>query len=163
MFYEVVKLLVLGILRCCFLLKVEGREHVPTAGPLILAANHTSFLDPPTVGASTRRPLYYLAKAELFRIPLFGALIRRVNARPVERGGNDAAALRLALRLLGEGKALLLFPEGTRGVEGGFGPAKAGTGMLALMSGAPVIPIYVRGTGVALPRGRLVPRPARLF
>ena len=162
MLYALLRLLALGIAKCWFRLKVEGRERVPSVGPVLLAANHMSFLDPPVVGAATDRPLFFLAKAELFRIPLFGALIRAVNSKPVRREGSDPAALRQAVGLLRERKALLVFPEGTRGTEGVLGKAKAGVGMLALLSEAPVVPTFIQGTGRALPRGRLFPRPARV-
>src|SRR3990172_6874052 len=162
MLYTLLRALAAGILKCWCRLRVEGQERVPSIGPVLLAANHTSLLDPPAVGAATHRRLFYMAKAELFRIPLFGALIRAVNARPVRREGSDPAALRLAVGLLREGKALLVFPEGTRGGEGLLGPAKAGLGMLALLSEAPVIPTFIEGTGRALPRGRMFPRPARV-
>src|SRR3990172_2142780 len=150
MLYTLLRALAAGILKCWCRLRVEGQERVPSIGPVLLAANHTSLLDPPAVGAATHRRLFYMAKAELFRIPLFGALIRAVNARPVRREGSDPAALRLAVGLLREGKALLVFPEGTRGVEGLLGPAKAGLGMLALLREAPVIPTFIEGTRGAL-------------
>jgi 1-acyl-sn-glycerol-3-phosphate acyltransferase len=119
-------------------------------------------LDPPLVGAMAPRPLSYLAKEELFRIPLFGRLIAAVNARPVRREGADAKALRTALRLLEKGEALLVFPEGTRGDEGTLRTAKAGAGMLAVLSGVPVVPAYVRGSGGVWPRGRSLPRPGKV-
>src|SRR5204862_6774807 len=104
----------------------------------------------------------FLAKEALFRIPLFGPLLGRLNARPVRREGRDPGALRIALRILEAQGALLIFPEGTRGDEGVLRPAKAGAGMLAVMSGAPVVPVYVKGSGHAWPRGRRVPRPRKV-
>jgi 1-acyl-sn-glycerol-3-phosphate acyltransferase len=157
--YAVLKPLVLGACRVWFRLTGAGTEHVPRHGSVLLAANHLSVLDPPLIAAVVPREVDFMAKAELFRVPLFGGLIRRLNAHPVDRTGSDAAALRLALRILAAGRALLVFPEGTRGVEGRLGPARAGAGMLAAMSGAPVVPVWIRGTGRALPRGRAVPRP----
>jgi len=141
---------------------VVGADRVPREGRLLLAANHVSVLDPALIGAALPRELDFLAKTELFRIPGFGALIRRLNAHPVDRSGSDSTALRLALRLLGDGRAVLVFPEGTRGTEGRLGPARAGAGMLAALSEAPVVPVYVQGSGRALPRGAVVPRPARV-
>ena len=123
-------------------------------------SNHVSVLDPPLVGGACPRELYFLAKEELFAIPLFGRLIRALNARPVKRDGSDSRALKTALQLLGENHAILVFPEGTRGVEGRLGEGKPGAGMLAVMSGAPVVPAYVSGTARALPPGRALPRPA---
>jgi len=151
--YAVLKPLVAAFLRLVFRLRATGAEHVPRQGPLLLAANHVSVLDPPVVGSGAPRPLQFMAKAELFRIPLFGWLIRGLNAYPVEREGADAGALRHALLLLREGKALLVFPEGTRGREGTLGAGQPGAGLLAARSEAPVVPVYIRGTGVILPKG----------
>jgi 1-acyl-sn-glycerol-3-phosphate acyltransferase len=162
MLYAALKPLAVGTFRLWFRLTGVGQERVPREGPLLVAANHVSLLDPPLIGAVLPRELDFLAKAELFRIPGFGGLIRRLNAHPVDRSGADGAALRLALRLLAAGRALLVFPEGTRGVEGRLGPGRPGAGMLAAMSEAPVVPVYIHGTGRALPRGAIVPRPVRV-
>ncbi len=160
--YGALKSFAVALMRLAFRLEISGREHVPAAGPLLLVSNHVSLLDPPLVGGAAPRELYFLAKEELFGIPLFGRLIRALNARPVKRDGSDSRALKAALRLLAEGRALLIFPEGTRGVEGRLGEGKPGAGMLAVMSGAPVVPVYVSGSGRALPAGRSVPRPAKV-
>jgi 1-acyl-sn-glycerol-3-phosphate acyltransferase len=156
--YTLLKPLTALCLRLIFGFRPVGAEHVPPEGPVLLAANHVSVLDPPVVGAGARRPLHFMAKAELFRIPLFGSLIRGLNAYPVEREGADVAALRHAKQLLREGKALLVFPEGTRGTDGVLGPGRAGAGMLAAHSEAPVVPVYIQGTGKVLPRGATRPR-----
>lgn len=160
MLYAILKPLVFLVLRLGFRMRATGLEHVPRQGPVLLAANHLSVLDPPVVGAAVQRPLQFMAKAELFRVPLLGPLIRRLNAYPVEREGADAGALRHALLLLREGKALLVFPEGTRGTQGTLGPGRAGAGLLAARSEAPVVPVYIRGTGVVLPKGAGRPRRA---
>jgi 1-acyl-sn-glycerol-3-phosphate acyltransferase len=161
--YRALKPIAVALMRVGFRLEVRGREHVPASGPVLLVANHVSVLDPPFVGGAAPRELYFLAKEELFAIPLLGRLIRAVNARPVKRDGSDSRALKMALRLLGEGRALLVFPEGTRGVEGRLRAGKPGAGMLAVMSGAPVVPVYVSGTGRALPPGRAIPRPTKVL
>jgi 1-acyl-sn-glycerol-3-phosphate acyltransferase len=160
--YAVLKVSVATLGRIWFRLSVAGADHVPREGRLVLASNHLSVLDPALIGAVMPRELDYMAKTELFGIPGFGALIRRLNAHPVDRTGSDSAALRLALRLLGAGRAVLVFPEGTRGIEGRLQPARPGAGMLAALSGAPVVPVYIQGSGRALPRGAVVPRPARV-
>ena len=162
MLYAILKPLAVGLMRLLFRLEAHGTEHVPRHGPVLIVANHASFLDPPLVGGAAPRPLSFMAKAELFRIPLFGGLIRRLNARPVRREGADAGALRAALRILQEGGMLLMFPEGTRGPEGALRPAKPGAAMLALLSGAPVVPVLIRGSGRAWPRGRRLPRPVKV-
>jgi 1-acyl-sn-glycerol-3-phosphate acyltransferase len=160
--YAILKPLAVLFMRLYFRVEARGQEHVPRTGALLLVANHASVLDPPLVGGMTPRPVSFMAKAELFRIPLFGALIRRLNARPVRREGADPSALRLALRLLEEQRALLVFPEGTRGDEQTLRPAKAGAGMLAVLSGATVVPVYIRGSGSTWPRGRRLPRPGKV-
>jgi 1-acyl-sn-glycerol-3-phosphate acyltransferase len=162
MLYAIVKPCVFALLRVLFRLEAHGVEHVPREGPVLLVSNHSSVLDPPLIGAVTPRPMTFLAKAELFRIPFFGALIRRLNARPVRREGADAGALRTVLRVLGEHRVLLTFPEGTRGEEGVLRAPKPGAGMLAVLSGAAVIPVYVRGSGRAWPKGRRLPRPMKI-
>ena len=160
--YTVLKILAVGTLRTLFRLESTGRENIPATGPVLLVANHSSLLDPPVIGGAAGRQLTFLAKAELFEIPGFGGLIRRLNARPIRREGVDPGALRTAMRALADGQAVLIFPEGTRGDEGVLRPAKAGAGMLAVLSGAPVVPVYVKGSGHAWPRGRRVPRPRKV-
>jgi 1-acyl-sn-glycerol-3-phosphate acyltransferase len=160
--YAVLKPLAVAVMRLLFRLEGRGASHVPAAGPVLLVANHSSFLDPPLVGGVAPRPLSFMAKEELFRVPLLGALIRRLNARPVRRYGADAGALRTALRVLQEGGVLLMFPEGTRGPEGRLREPKPGAAMLAVLSGAAVVPVFVRGSGRAWPRGRRLPRPAKV-
>ncbi|MFQ5896721.1 MAG: lysophospholipid acyltransferase family protein [Candidatus Methylomirabilia bacterium] len=162
MLYQVVNGLSRGLLRRLFGLESRGVEHIPSSGPLLIAANHSSFLDPPIVSGASPRQLHFLAKAELFRIPLLGGLIHGLNARPVRRDGSDPVALRTALRILGDRGALLIFPEGTRGEEGVLREARPGAGMLAMLSGAPVVPALITGSGQALPRGRWLPRPAKI-
>jgi 1-acyl-sn-glycerol-3-phosphate acyltransferase len=161
-FYALVRGIVLVVARLVFRLEGRGREHVPRTGAALIISNHTSFLDPPLVGAAAPRELHYLAKAELFSIPLLGWLVARLNSHPVKREGSDPAAIRTALRLLEAGHAVLVFPEGTRGEEGTLREAKTGAGMLAVLSRAPVVPAYVQGSGRVLPRGRWVPRWARI-
>jgi len=161
--YAVLKPIVVALSRGYWRLQARGRERVPPEGPLILVSNHSSVLDPPFIGAAAPRRLTFLAKAELFRVPMFGALIRAVGAHPLRREGGDPSALRTALRLVKEGEALLVFPEGTRGPEGALREAKAGAGMLAVLSGAPVVPVWIRGTGRAWPKGARLPRPVKVM
>jgi 1-acyl-sn-glycerol-3-phosphate acyltransferase len=156
--YAFLKPIAVFLMRAWFGLRVRGAEHVPARGPALIVSNHQSILDPPVIGGAARRQIYFLAKAELFRIPMFGSLIRALHARPVRREGSDPGALRTAAQLLGEGKALLVFPEGTRSLNGRLGEGKPGVGMLAVTSGAPVVPVYVSGTLEALPKGSAWPR-----
>jgi 1-acyl-sn-glycerol-3-phosphate acyltransferase len=162
MLYAVLKPLAYVVMRLLFRLEAHGAEHVPRRGPVLIVSNHSSLIDPPLVGSVAPRPLSFMAKAELFRIPLLGRLIWALNARPVRREGGDAAALRSALRALREDRALLVFPEGTRGEEGRLRAPKGGAGMLAVMSGARVVPAFVKGSGSAWPKGRALPRPGKV-
>lgn len=162
MLYAILKPIVVGIMRLLFAIEGHGTQHIPATGPVLLVSNHSSLLDPPLVGGMSHRRVNFMAKAELFAIPIFGALIRRLGARPIRREGADAGALRSALRVLRDDGVLLVFPEGTRGEEGMLREPKGGAGMLAVLSGAPVVPVYVRGSGRAWPRGRRLPRPAKV-
>lgn len=163
MLYAVLKPIAVALMRLLFRLEVVNAGLVPATGPVLLVSNHVSMLDPPLVGGAAPRPLVFMAKEELFRIPLFGRLIRALNARPVRRDGSDMRALKAALAVLAEGHAVLVFPEGTRGEEGGtLREGKPGVGMLAVLSGAPVVPVFVSGSGAALPRGRALPRPTKV-
>ena len=162
MLYAICKSLAVTIMKALFRLEAHGTEHVPRTGPLLVVANHSSLLDPPLVGGMTPRQLTYLAKAELFDVPGFGALLRRLGAQPLRRQGADPSALRTAQRVLQGGGALLVFPEGTRGDEGVLREAKPGAALLAIQTGAAVVPAYVHGSGRALPRGRWLPRPAKV-
>ena len=162
MLYSFLKPIAVALMRLLFRVEGRGTEHVPAEGPVLIVANHSSVLDPPLVGGMCPRQLTFLAKAELFRIPGFGGLIRRLGARPLRREGADPSALRTARRVLAEGKALLVFPEGTRGEEGRLREPKPGAALLAVQSGATVVPVYVSGSGRAWPRGRRLPRPAKV-
>ncbi len=149
----------LPIIMPVFHLRVVGKEEIPVTEGVILAANHVSYVDPVFIGgALAERQLHFMAKEELFRFPIFGALIRRLNAFPVRRGQVDYGAIRQCLRLLREGEVLLMFPEGTRGDGVALQEAEEGIGLLAARSGCPVVPVYVRGTDHVLPRGRRIPR-----
>lgn len=123
-----------------------GREHVPSTGPVIFAANHRSFLDPFVIGAMSRRPLYFVAKKELFRKPLQRWFLNSLGAFPIDRGNADGDAMGTARAILERGDCVVIFPEGTRTRPGGLGRPKRGVGRLALETGAPVVPIALHGT-----------------
>lgn len=140
-----------------FRLRVAGAEHVPRSGPAILAANHASFLDPPVIGAAAPRMISYLARETLFRNRAFGWLLRRWQAVPVDREHAGASGVRIVLERLAAGHAVLIFPEGTRSLDGRLQPARPGVGLVVTKSAAPVVPVRVFGTHEALPRrGRRV-------
>lgn len=127
-------------------LEIVGAENIPSVGGVLIAANHTSYADPPLVGACAQRPLYFFAKEELFRIPVFGWLISQVNAFPVKRYEHDIGAFKRAQHLLQNGQVVLVFPEGRRSKTGELGKAKSGVGMLAYKTRVPVVPVYVANT-----------------
>ena len=128
-----------------FRLRRLGREHIPEGG-VVLAANHRSFLDPFAIGCCIGRPIYFVAKQELFRNPLVGWFLNCLGAFPVRRGDADEESVHTALTLLGRGGAVVVFPEGTRVRAGSLGAPKRGVGRLALQSGAPVVPIAITGS-----------------
>ncbi len=142
-----------------FRLRRTGREHIPD-GPLLLAANHRSFLDPFVIGCCLRRPIYFVAKRELFDIRLLGWFLNCLGAFPVRRGESDEESMTTALALLERGEAVVIFPEGTRNRSGPLAEPKRGVGRLALESGAPVVPIAVNGTERARRGWRI--RPVRV-
>jgi 1-acyl-sn-glycerol-3-phosphate acyltransferase len=137
-------------------------ERVPLSGPVILASNHASFIDPPLVGAALPRALSYLARDTLFRFPGVGALLRSWNAVPVDREGGGAAGVRRILEALHSGCGVIIFPEGTRTRDGRLQPARAGIGLIVLKSQAPVVPVRVFGTFEAYGRRLRWPRPRPL-
>jgi len=141
---------------------VYNNERVPLSGPVILASNHSSFLDPPLVGSGVHREINYLARKSLFRFPLFGVILRKVRAVPVDRDGGGAAGLKVVLDRLNAGGAIILFPEGTRSFDGKLQPARSGIGLTVIKSSAPVVPVRVFGTYDAWGRHIRIPRPHKV-
>ncbi len=139
--------------------RVFNPERVPTQGPVILACNHESYIDPPLVGAGLRRPLNYLARDNLWRFPVLGWILTSWNVVPVDRDRGGGTGLKGILDRLRAGGAILLFPEGTRSRDGLLQPARAGLGLVIMKSTAPVVPVRVFGTFRAFGRHVLIPRP----
>ena len=134
-----------------FRMKVQGRDFVPKGGALIVAPSHASFTDPPAAAIALKmRRVTFMAKAFLFEPLFMGWLISTVGAFPLDKDGGEIAALRLSLKLLKEGRAVIIFPEGGRIRVDGLGKPEPGTGMLAVKSGAPVLPIYIHDSHDAL-------------
>ena len=156
--YWIVRAVLQPFFRLYFRLHRVGREHIPQDGPLLLAANHRSFLDPFVLGTMLRRPVYYVAKKELFRSRLQAWFLNSLGAFPVDRGASDQEMLTTARKILERGDAVLIFPEGTRIRPGGLGNPKRGVGRLALESGAPVVPLAVIGTEDVRKGWRIRPR-----
>jgi 1-acyl-sn-glycerol-3-phosphate acyltransferase len=139
--------------------RVFNSERVPLDGPVILASNHASFLDPPLVGSGVKRGINYLARNSLFRFPGVGWLLRKWNSVPVDREGGGAAGLKAILDRLLAGGAIILFPEGTRTRDGKLQPARSGIGLTVIKSTAAVVPVRVFGTYEAYGRHIKIPRP----
>jgi 1-acyl-sn-glycerol-3-phosphate acyltransferase len=144
------------LLRIVFRLRVVGLEHLPAHGPVLIAGNHTGFLDGPVVFVLLPRPSAFLVKSELYETPL-RRILEFARQIPVRRGTPHREALRRALHVLERGGALGVFPEGTRG-SGTLESVQHGIGYLALRAGCPVVPVVCLGTAEALPKGKRLPR-----
>ena len=151
-----------GIARAILRLRFEGDQDLPRTGALIVAANHASSADPVLIGAFLNaklgRPVNWLGKRELLEFPLTGWAFRIAGIHPVDREAADLDAFRTAMRILEAGQVLAVFPEGTRSRDGALQAVREGVGMLALRSGAPVLPVAVVDSDLAWPRGHLLPR-----
>ncbi|WNR42467.1 lysophospholipid acyltransferase family protein [Paenibacillus roseipurpureus] len=143
MLYRIGRALFRFIFTVFFRMRAIGMENVPANGAVVLCGNHTSLLDPPFLGTPLRRKVHFMAKAELFEIPVLGSIISKVGAFPVKRGGVSRESIRLAVQLLKDGNMLGVFPEGTRSNAGGMG--KKGAASLALKAGAAVVPVAIVG------------------
>lgn len=150
------------VFRFYFRWRVFNPERVPRAGPVILASNHASFVDPMLVGAGLPRGINYLARENLFRFPVLGWVLRRWQVVPVDREGGGATGLKAILERLLAGGAIILFPEGTRTHDGHLQPARSGIGLTVIKSTAPVVPVRVFGAFEAYCRHKRFPRPCRL-
>jgi 1-acyl-sn-glycerol-3-phosphate acyltransferase len=158
--------LVRGVLqpffRVYFRLQRIGREHIPSSGPVIIAANHRSFLDPFVIGTMAKRPMYYVAKKELFMRRWQAWILNSLGAFPVDRGASDEESVQTAKQILARGDIVLIFPEGTRIRPGALGTPKRGVGRLALETGAPVVPVAVIGTEAVRRGWRIRPHRVRI-
>lgn len=150
------------IFKVYFRWRIHHADRVPLTGPVILASNHTSYLDPPLVGCALPRPINYLARDSLFRFPIFGQVVRSWNAIPVDRSGTSPAGLRNVLNRIDSGGSVVLFPEGTRSHDGNLQPARSGIGLVVIKSDAPVVPVRIIGTFEAYGRKMIIPRPRRV-
>jgi len=142
--YRFVRRLVKIIGHILYRFRVTGREHIPQTGAVILCCNHIHVLDCLLLVIFVKRQIFFMGKMELFKNPILGALLKRVGAFPVDRGTTDLKAYRHTMEVLKDGKALGIFSQGTRTQE--FDNVKGGVGVFALKSGAPIVPVGIKGT-----------------
>jgi len=161
--YRTTNLTVGTFLRMMFRPRYLGREKIPPDGPLIIAANHLSHIDPAFIMTATKRPVSYMSKKEHFDGAIRRLVFKRVGVIPVDRDAGGADALKGAVKILEEGGAIGIFPEGTRSRDGDMGKGKTGVARLAAMSGAAVVPVAIRQTDDVWPVSKRAPRPWRKF
>lgn len=146
MFYIVAR----WICRCLLIIigrwQIEGKARMPVTGGIIIASNHTSNIDPLVIGCTFDRRVSYLAKEELFKIPVLSWVCRQLGAFPIKRGAGDRGAIRATLKILQDGLAFGIFPEGTRSKDGKLQTGKSGIALLALKAKVPVLPVGMLGT-----------------
>jgi 1-acyl-sn-glycerol-3-phosphate acyltransferase len=160
--YAIVRVVLQPFFQIYFRMQRIGREHIPSTGAVIIAANHRSFLDPFVIACMARRPMYYVAKKELFAKPWQAWILNALGAFPVDRGGSDEEMIQTAEAILRRGDIVLIFPEGTRIRPGALGKPKRGVGRLALEMGVPVVPVAVIGTETIRRGWRIRPRKVRI-
>lgn len=158
MFYRTIRSMVRAFFRIYFRWEVYGSHYLPPIGGIVLASNHVSYLDPPLMGCAVDRPVRFMAKKELFDIPVLGPIIRRLGAFPVRRGGNDRQAIRQALEILRSGGVLGIFPEGTRGEGKVLLDPQPGAVLLATRAAVPIVPMAIVGAESVFPPGARFPR-----
>ena len=145
-------------------LDVQGFDKIPRGSQVIAAANHASYVDPPLIGGVYPGRLRFLAKESLFRVPLLGFFIRSLGVIPVKRedGQKAGAVMKTLLTLLENAQSVILFPEGTRSLDGRLKPLEAGVAYLSVKTGVPVLPVYVAGSFKVWPKGKKFPRPSKM-
>lgn len=163
MIYPLVKLISKWFLGFLGKPVIAGVENIPRTGPVIVVANHASLLDGFLLAACLPRRITFLSAAYLFRLPVVGAFLRAMGAIPVQNKGSELAGMRKALGILQGGVTLGLFPEGRVSQTDKSGPFQTGWAYLALKTGAPVLPVVIKGTRTALPAGAVFPRRSRIY
>ncbi|MCL5289914.1 MAG: lysophospholipid acyltransferase family protein [Bacillota bacterium] len=146
MFYTVLRVIIRGILLIWRRWQIIGLEHLPAKGGVVVVSNHISNLDPVVVGCALTRPVHFMAKVELFKIPVLSFIIKILGAFPVNREKSDRNAIRKALEILQRGSMVGVFPEGTRSKTGQLQKAHIGAAMLAVKADVPILPVALKGT-----------------
>jgi 1-acyl-sn-glycerol-3-phosphate acyltransferase len=141
------------VARIFFRFRVIHPERIIQDGPVILAMNHQSYLDPPFAGIGSRRAIYFLARKSLLEVPVLGWLLPKLNVIPVDQEGGDRSALKAIIRILRANHGTLVFPEGSRTLDGNLQPPQPGIGFVIAKTLAPVVPMRIFGAHEALPRG----------
>ena len=141
------------VARVFFRFRVVHPDRVIQEGPVILAMNHESYLDPPFAGIGCRRAIYFLARKSLLEVPVLGWLLPKLNVIPIDQEGGDRSALKALIRLLRANQGTLVFPEGSRTLDGNLQPPQNGIGFVIAKTLAPVVPMRIFGARQALPRG----------
>ncbi len=156
MFYSFLKVVLYVLAKIIFRLEISGTENIPQNGPVVIASNHLSLLDPPIIGVAATRKIHFMAKQELF-VPVLGSIYRTLGAFPVRRGAADRNAIKYGIDLLLADKVLAIFPEGTRSKNGQLGKAEPGALMMAGKARAVIVPTAVSGTNLCS-SGRIWPK-----
>lgn len=162
MFYGLVKIILWPIFKIAYKFSVKNPQRLPAEGPVLIVANHASYLDPPVIGLAARRPVRFMAKQELFEIFCLGRIIRRLGSFPVKRDEFDRRAIHTALKTLSDGNVVGIFPQGTRQKDG-VSEAFPGAAMIAVKSGATVVPTAISGTEKVMPEGAKFPKWPRIM
>lgn len=160
--YRLGRRLFLEIARGFYGYEAAGRENIRFPGAAIIVCNHISFFDPPLVGIAFDEAITYLARKTLFSHPIVGWVLRKWQSVPVDQDRPDPGSLKNMLRCLREGKKILVFPEGSRSMDGTIQKGEPGVGLLIAKAGAPVLPVRIFGSYEALPRGSRLPQPSRI-
>ena len=159
--YRILKIILYTFFKVFYRLEVIGVENIPREGGFIMAANHVSYLDPPVIGAVSTRRVRFMAREGLFKIPLLRTFIK-VFSFPVRRDKPHPSAIKEAVQRLRRGELIVMFPEGSRSIDGSLLEAKRGLSVIAAMSRIPVVPAFIKGTEQALPVGAKFLRPAKI-
>jgi 1-acyl-sn-glycerol-3-phosphate acyltransferase len=145
MWYAIAKRICIAFFKLFFRIKIENADLVPKEGSVLICANHISNFDPISVGVAVPRPVHFMAKVELFRVPILRGLVRSLHAFPVKRGAGDVQAIKQSMQILKNQEALVMFPEGTRHTTGELGKLHSGAALLAHKTHSPIVPVAIIG------------------